>query len=186
MQDITEDKENYYKVVLVTGACIGVLYVLFSEYCLFAWYQEFNDDEPLITDYLPQGSVFVWCVLLLFNVNMFISYALVIFPANNVLDTWFFSDWPKNRKRQACKNFTRACLLVFTIVMALAVWNQLDTFLAITGSLTCTPIAFTLPALFHYKSGAAKTPRQKYVDLAIVAFGTFIMVFCTAFAIITW
>jgi proton-coupled amino acid transporter len=53
------------------------------------------------------------------------------------------------------------------------------------GSLTCTPIAFILPALFHYKT-LAETKAQKIIDLSIVVLGTIIMVFCTAFTIVTW
>jgi len=84
-----------------------------------------------------------------------------------------------------CKNFTRALLILFTIFLALAVYNQLGAFLAIVGSLTCTPIAFILPALFHYKA-CAKTTQQKVIDLIIVGFSTFILVFCTVFAIVSW
>ncbi len=83
------------------------------------------------------------------------------------------------------KNGTRALLILFTIVLALCVYNKLPEFLSIVGSLTCTPIAFILPALFHYKA-CATTVLQKRIDMAIVVFSTFILLFCTAYAIAAW
>lgn len=102
-----------------------------------------------------------------------------------VVDGWLYSDWPKSKKRQMCKNLTRAILILFTIVLALVVYNKLPEFLSIVGSLTCTPIAFILPAWFHYKA-CANTPKQKKIDLIIVAFSTFILIFCTAYAVAAW
>jgi len=102
-----------------------------------------------------------------------------------VVDSYLYKDWPKSKKRQMCKNFTRALLIMFTIVLALIIYNKLDDFLAIVGSLTCTPIAFILPGLFHYKA-CADTPKQKYIDLTIVVFSTFILVFCTTYAVVAW
>ena len=64
-------------------------------------------------------------------------------------------------------------------------WSRLNTFLALTGSLTCTPIAFILPALFHYRA-CAETQREKLIDATLICFGLIVMVFCTAFAILTW
>ena len=64
-------------------------------------------------------------------------------------------------------------------------WNNLTKFLSITGALTCTPIAFILPALFHYKA-CAQTKAQRVVDLTIVIGMTFIGVVCTVLAIVTW
>ena len=56
-----------------------------------------------------------------------------------------------------CKNLTRSCIVAATCVTALLVYENLTAFLSITGAATCTPIAFTLPALFHYKQCAKTT-----------------------------
>jgi len=53
------------------------------------------------------------------------------------------------------------------------------------GSLTCTPIAFTFPALFHLKA-CAETPKQKAIDWAIVILSGVILVFCTSLGFIHW
>jgi proton-coupled amino acid transporter len=84
-----------------------------------------------------------------------------------------------------CKNLTRGLLIAFTIVLALVVYNKLESFLSIIGSLTCTPIAFILPAMFHYKA-CATTLQQKCIDGFIFVLSCFIMVFCTIYAVAAW
>lgn len=174
-------------MVVWTCILITTVYLIFAEYCLFAWYARFeaNPDSPLITDYLPEDSVFCWILKILFSVQLIISYTLVIYPANMIIENFLFKEWPKSRKRQMCKNFTRAILISFTIVMALVIYNKLSDFLAIVGSLTCTPIAFILPAMFHYKACATET-KQKVIDGGIVCLSIFIMIFCTIYAIAAW
>ena len=76
-------------------------------------------------------------------------------------------------------------MIIFTIVAGLLVFDSLDKFLSISGALMCTPIAFILPAMFHFKAGA-ETPCQKNIDLAIIIGGVIIMVFCTGYGIYAW
>lgn len=156
IQDITADKDNYFKVVVVTCIIITLVYLIFAEYCLFAWYGRFTVEAPLITSYLPLNW-FCDLIKVAFAVQLIISYTLVIYPANMIIESYVFKGWPKSRKRQMLKNVSRGILVSLTIVVALSVYNKLESFLAITGSLTCTPIAFTLPAWFHYKLCAKTT-----------------------------
>ena len=83
------------------------------------------------------------------------------------------------------KNVTRTLIVAASCVMALLVYDKLTAFLSITGALFCTPIAFTLPALFHYKQ-CAKTTAQRWVDMTIVIGSFIISMYCTVEAIITF
>ena len=42
-------------------------------------------------------------------------------------------------------------MVAFTIVLAIAIYTQISVFLELVSAATCSPLAFTLPALFHYK-----------------------------------
>lgn len=84
-----------------------------------------------------------------------------------------------------CKNLTRTCIVASSCVVALLIYDKLDRFLSITGALTCTPIAFTLPALFHFKA-CAETTKQKVIDMSIVVVTSGIGLYCTTFAILTF
>lgn len=184
IQDITADKDRYFEVICYTCACITAVYLFFAEFCLYAWYENFTEDKPLITSYL-KPNWFTDIIKLLFAVQLIISYTLVIYPANMIVEGYLFKGWPKSRKRQMCKNFSRAMIISATIVLALAVYNKLESFLSIVGSLTCTPIAFVLPAWFHYKQ-CAKTTKWKVIDGCILALSLFLMVYCTIYAIAAW
>lgn len=81
------------------------------------------------------------------------------------------------------KNISRTIIVGSSVVVALLVYDKLDRFLSITGALTCTPIAFILPALFHY-GGVAETKMQKGIDMSIIVGGSIIMVYCTIYAVI--
>ena len=71
------------------------------------------------------------------------------------------------------KNVTRSILVAVTILFTISLGQKLDKFLSVLGAISCTPIAFTIPALFHYKV-AAETKASKYYDMTIIAIFIFI------------
>lgn len=180
--EVTERKDIYLRILVITCAIIAVVYVAFSEFCLFG-YGAVTLTKPLITDSLPPQSVISWIIKICFSLNLIFSYPLVIHPANLVLESYLFGSWPKTRKRQLFKNLTRSIIVACSCVTALLIWDNLTSFLSITGALTCTPIAFTLPALFHYKQ-CAKTTSQRVIDMTIVVGSIIISIYCTTVAII--
>lgn len=162
------------------------MYISFSEFMLYSYYNQFMvEGLPLIVDYPPQSSPVMWVVKILFCFNLIITYPLMMYPANVAIESYIFSSWKKGRQRTCFKNISRAVIVTGTIVLSLTVYNQITDLLAIVGSLSCTPIAFILPALFHYKA-CAETRCQKAFDLSLVVLASFIMVFCTIYAAIAW
>lgn len=138
----------------------------------------------MITDDLPKNWV-GYGVKILFSLNLFFSYPLVLYPAHIVIENIIYDGWPKTKRRQWSKNFTRSLLVLFTVILTILIGDKLDKFLGIVGSLTCTPIAFTFPALFHLKA-CAETPKQKCVDWTIIIVSFGILIFCTLLGIIHW
>ena len=185
IREVTACKENYYFLLCVTVSLIAAFYIFFGEYTLIAWGSTECFDEPLITACLPEKNVVTYIVKILFSFNLFFSYPLVIHPANLVVESWFFSAWPKSRKRQMCKNLSRTTIVALSCVVALAVYQYLDRFLSITGALTCIPVAFIIPAALHYKA-CAETPCQRYTDLIILVLSTITLLYCTTMAILTF
>lgn len=160
--DITGDKPNFFKILCYVCLTIMAIYIVFPLMTISAYgvyNRENNRDgvQMLITASLPQGQIAVWVIEILFILNLIFSYPLVICPANLVIESYVFKDWPKSKKRQWGKNLTRALMVLATILTALLVWNQLDDFLSVAGAVACTPLCFILPAVFHYKA-CAETP----------------------------
>ena len=126
IREVTADKEGYYKLLCITVTLIAFLYVALGEFTAIAWGDNDTFLDPLITSSLPEKSVVTYIVKILFSLNLFFSYPLVIHPANLVVESWFFSKWEKTRKRQMCKNLSRTIIVALSCVVALAVYDKLD------------------------------------------------------------
>ena len=135
-----------------------ISYLIFGEFC-YAVYGA-NVQTIVISD-LPSDTNFnigfKAALVVIFIVNLFFTYPLVIYPANMVVEQYLFGKWPKSKKRQWSKNAYRSLIVLGTVVLSLALGNELDRFLSLLGALACTPIAFTLPTWFHYRLAAKTT-----------------------------
>ena len=105
IKEITATGDGYFKILCLTVTFISLMYIAFSEYCVFAFgkYDPVTNpgglSTPLIIDNLPKDDWVVWIIKVLFCFNLVFSYPLVIAPANNVLESYLFAGWPKTRKR---------------------------------------------------------------------------------------
>ena len=75
--------------------------------------------------------------------------------------------------------------MAFTVVFTMIIGENISKFLGILGALTCTPIAFTFPAMFHLKV-IAKTKAERWIDWTIIIFSLIVMVFCTTMGFVHW
>jgi solute carrier family 36 (proton-coupled amino acid transporter) len=167
-------------VAVILTVC--VVYVSFGFFCVQAWGTDMK--TPLITDMLPNGWV-TYTILILFSLNLVFSYPLVLYPAHIILENIFYAGWPKSKKRQMCKNNSRTILVFLTCVVTIMLGDKLDKFLSILGALTCTPIAFTFPALFHLKA-VASTTAEKVSDIILIIFSLAVLIYCTVQGILNW
>ena len=65
--------------------------------------------------------------------------------------------------------------MAFTITFALLIYSNINYFLEIASAATCSPLAFTLPALFHYKL-KSKGLLQLIIVIATTALTIFMIV----------
>lgn len=106
--------------------------------------------------------------------------------ANEIIESWLYGKKRMSkRKRYFFENINRTLMVLATIFIALMANKNLSSFLALLGASTCTPIAFTLPALFHYRL-CSFTTKEKVIDLSIVGVSIVIGVFCSIYTIINW
>jgi proton-coupled amino acid transporter len=83
--------------------------------------------------------------------NLVFSFPLVIHPAHTIVESYFYKNWEKSNKRWWSENLTRSIVVSMIVGLTVILGNKLDKFISVLGALTCMPIAFTFPALFHYK-----------------------------------
>lgn len=104
------------------------------------------------------------------------TYPLQIAPANNVIESYIFSGWEKNKKRQCGKNVSRFIVVLFTCVVVVAMYDYISELIEIVAALTAIPMAFTLPPLFHLK--IADTTCKKVADIIFIIFSIGIALYC--------
>ena len=182
VQDITANPDGYYKIVIAVITTVALIYVMFGQFCVFAWGAEMT--TPLITDELPNSAI-TYIVKFLFSINLLFSYPLVLYPANIIVENILYDNMEKTRRRQMLKNITRTLMVFATVAITIMLGDKLDKFLSILGALTCTPIAFTFPALFHFRA-CAETRSQKIIDGGLVFISLIIMVYCTSLGVKNW
>lgn len=184
VQDVTKNPETYFRIVAAVIAFVGFLYIGFGVYCTLIWRSSI---EEIITSqvekFAPEGLQYT--IIILFCFNLLFSYPLVLYPAHLIVENTLYSTWPKSKKRQWTKNFSRFLLVLFTVIVTMLVADNIGKFLGILGAVTCTPIAFTFPAMFHLKI-IAKTKCQIWTDWIIIVFSLVVMVFCGTMGIINW
>ena len=100
----------------------------------------------------------------MYTVNLFFSYPMQLSPAVNLIESYIFNakDAPTT-KRYWMQNLVRIGVVLFTIVLALLVYAKISLFIEVLAAATCSPLAFTLPAFFHYK-----LIKKHWTSLAIV------------------
>ena len=94
---------------------------------------------PLVTESLNRKSPITWTIKLLYCTVSIITIPLMLFPVMNIVDGYI----------KYGTMMSRLLLVTFCSTVALGFYNNLPHVIAVTGAISCTPIAFTLPALFH-------------------------------------
>ena len=135
---------------------------------------------------MPRKSPITWAVKLLYCAVVVLTFPLMVYPAQKVIDSHVTDKWQQSPKKMIVENITRTLLVIFACVVALSVWNDIPHLNGLAGAIACCPMAFTLPALFHLKLGLAKTRTQKILDVAMVIFSILITIFTTEEVFRTW
>lgn len=97
IQDITANKEQYLSILTYVLCFIFILYIAFSEFCIFSYGEASVSSDPLITASMPQADIIVWIVEILFCFNLVFSYPLMAHPAFIVIEGYLYKGWPKSR-----------------------------------------------------------------------------------------
>jgi len=182
VREITKNQDGYKAIVIAVFVFVCSLYVCFGYFCVNAWGEDMK--TPLVTDQLPDGWI-SYTILFLFALNLVFSYPLVLYPSNIIVENILYAGWEKSPIRQMFKNTSRTTLVFLTCIVTIMLGDKLDKFMSIVGALTCTPIAFTFPAMFHLKA-CAETTCEKIIDVALIIFSAVVIVYCTTQSVINF
>lgn len=187
--------DQFPKILLYAFITLIILYCSFGNWVYLVMGP--NMTHTFITEELDQKSLILMVLNLVFSVNLICSYAIVIYPANTILEEYLFSGLSKKinnrtelgRKykwlRYHSQNFSRFLVCLFAIYLSVELKEKMDKFLSLLGALLCAPLAILFPTLLHLV-GIAKTKREKLVDIALLVLAVIVMVFSTMQSISSW
>ena len=120
-----------------------------------------------------------YCVSVLF------TFPLMMVPVVKILEAKVFDGDSDNMWR---KNGFRVLLVILCLGIAIAANKSLEHFVSIIGSLACIPLAFMLPAWFHYESVTKLSEKSsgRIIDLTILIFGAVAMIASLVAAVASW
>lgn len=163
----------YPHIIIGVISLITAVYIFFGNYIYFIYGSVRVGKHPLVTDILPTKNIAVTLIDVIWIINLIFTYPLVLYPATMVFESYVYAKVAKSKKRTWLKNLTRTMFVAFTVVLSVSLLDTLDKLESINGAFACIPLAFMLPALFHYKL-VAETKAEKVVDLIITGI-TFVL-----------
>jgi proton-coupled amino acid transporter len=143
--------------------------------------------KTVIISNLPQDSKFVNAVQFLYSAAILLSTPLQLFPAIRIMENWLFVRSGKfSPKIKWQKNAFRALLTLLTALVAWGGADDLDRFVALTGSFACIPLVYIYPPLLHLKAFPNQNRFLLISDYILTTFGLGVMIYTTSETVRSW
>ncbi|KAI9595805.1 transmembrane amino acid transporter protein-domain-containing protein [Syncephalis fuscata] len=135
----------------------------------------------LLVTPLKAPSPTILTLQILYAIAILLSVPLQMFPAITILEKGSFGlnrSGAISHKWKWSKNAFRTGIVLVCIAIAWAGSSELDKFVSLIGNFACIPLCFIYPPIFHYRA-VARTRTARIADLALVVFGTAVMIYGT-------
>lgn len=117
-------------------------------------------------------------------INIIISYPLIIFVTNSVIESILFSAMKYSKWRYWLKNLSRTIVLTVAVVFATIFYSSLHKILGLIGVILGSILVLVMPALIHNRI-IARTSSSRCFNYFIIAFAalfffitTFLIIYC--------
>lgn len=150
VRSVCKDTKNYPKLVFGVMFMLFIVYAGYGSFVLLCYGDQLQ--KPLIIENFPQGIIFGSLIKLVYCFTLIVTIPLNLLPAHLVIEDYFYSKkrMTINQRTNYCR-LNRTLLTGFSVLLAVLLGKKVDIFLALLGSFACIPVAFILPALFHYR-----------------------------------
>lgn len=141
------------------------IYASFSWLCYYAWGATLT--EPVVTEMLPAGNIWVQVMKMLFCLNLAFSYPLTSAIIFEGLQEFILGEGAANDRSKKWKvNAIRTGVVVGSVTFSIVVANSLDKVISLLGAILGVTIVLAIPSYCHFKL-IAKTKAQKAKDVII-------------------
>jgi len=180
------DKNKSNRIIVVSSVCVGALYMAFGT----IGYLAFGDQaQSVITLNLQEefpNDKSVVALQIGYVMALLLTYPVALFPAVRIIEPKIFKD-RKSLTIKWRKNALRVALVGVTVGVAIGGADQFDNFIGLIGGLACVPLSLVYPSLFHLRLfWDDLTPRQRWANIGICAFGVFGSLATTVSSAYSW
>eukprot|EP00127_Corallochytrium_limacisporum_P002781 Clim_evm25s139 gene=Clim_evmTU25s139 len=175
--------------VLITNSLLGImgLMIVFgiSNYLAFG-----PNLRSIITLNLNTGkgdNPVVDFILIAYSLGIMLTFPLMMFPAVRMIERKLFPGTPRRSGKKWQKNGVRFSVTLLAYLVALVGQSDVDNLVSLIGGLCCTPLAFSYPALFHWKVFYdGKFTKEALGDILFFVFGMVCVALSTFISFYNW
>lgn len=170
---------------VLAGVMVGITFVFVSVGALL-YAATGSKVETVILLNLPSDSRAVTVIQFLYSLAILLSTPLQLFPAIRILENGLFIKSGKfSRKVKWEKNVFRFFVVFFTGAIAYVGANDLDKFVALTGSFACVPLVYIYPPILHMET-IQRGHWRWWADAILTGCGFGIMFYTTYTTFVSW
>ena len=149
IMEASEFKDNFVVLLCCALATLLTINIYFSELCYYNFGSTIK--ETIVIFQLPQANIAVIIGNILFCINIILSYPLVIYPANLIIEKAVFGKMTYSPLRTWLKNFSRTLVLLSALVVAYLFYYNLSKILSLTSVVLGSFVVLITPLLVHFK-----------------------------------
>lgn len=90
--------KKYFKILAAVMFVVLLIFLMFGFFNYAVYGEEAMLKAPLVTLALPRGQLIIELAVLLYILNIIISFPLIIFPANKVIESYLFGEVGKTER----------------------------------------------------------------------------------------
>lgn len=111
-----------------------------------------------------------------------VVYPVILNPSFAILETNFITC---KTKTTLYENILRTIIVIVTIVGGILSIGDFQKFMALAGSIICTPVSIMFPPLFHFKLYKGIQPAwRSFLDIAVLITGVVVALLILIFTLI--
>ena len=183
VMEASDCKENFDVLLVSALATLCSIHIMFSELSYYVYANDLN--EPIIIMKLPPDN---WAVIIgkiLFCANIIVSFPLVIYITNNIIESIIFAKMDYSEGRKWLKNFSRTLIVASSVTLGYTFYYSLHKILGFTAVVLGAWIVLITPSAIHIKL-VAKTSWEKCFNWFIIIYAILMGIIFGTLIIYTW
>ncbi|KAG7195038.1 uncharacterized protein KQ657_004151 [Scheffersomyces spartinae] len=184
-------KPNHFPVVLFkVVATISLIFIFIGS---LGYLTYGNDIKTVIILNLPQDSLLIIMVQLLYAFAILLSTPIQLFPAIRLTELKLFPKLKSGKQSGTIKwlkNLFRSSFVIFTALVAMFGGQNLDRFVSFVGCFACIPLVYMYPPILHLRScckiesgmsaqEVSKREKLTLLNYLLIAIGAIALVYTT-------